>query len=91
MTLDRDVYVTYLGHATFLITTPGGKSLLIDPWLQNNPACPDQHKKIDSLDTMLLTHAHFDHIQDAVALDRGKASKSVETGALDSPGVGIGV
>ncbi len=33
------VLIKYLGHATFLITTPGGKKLLIDPWVQNNPAC----------------------------------------------------
>jgi len=67
MALDRDVAVKYLGHATFLMTTPGGKSLLIDPWVQNNPACPDEHKQLDGVDTMLITHAHFDHIQDAVA------------------------
>ena len=68
MALNRDVTVKYLGHATFLITTPGGKSLLIDPWVQNNPACPEEDKQVDSLDTMLITHAHFDHIQDAVEL-----------------------
>ena len=58
----------YLGHATFLFTTPGGKKLIIDPWIQNNPACPAADKKIDALDTMLITHGHSDHIQDAVAL-----------------------
>jgi L-ascorbate metabolism protein UlaG (beta-lactamase superfamily) len=68
MALDRNVSIKYLGHATFLMTTPGGKSLLIDPWVQHNPACPDEHKQFDSVDTMLITHAHFDHIQDAVAL-----------------------
>ncbi|MDA2935367.1 metal-dependent hydrolase [Acidobacteria bacterium AH-259-D05] len=57
-----------MGHATFIMTTPGGKSLLIDPWVQHNPACPEPDKQVDSLDTMLITHAHFDHIQDAVEL-----------------------
>lgn len=68
MALNRDVAVKYLGHSTFLFTTPGGQRLLIDPWVQSNPACPPEHKTIESLDTMLITHAHFDHMQDAVPL-----------------------
>lgn len=68
MQLNRDVKIKYLGHSTFLFTTPAGKKLLIDPWVQNNPACPEPDKSIDSLDTMLITHAHFDHLQDAVDL-----------------------
>ena len=58
----------YLGHATFLFTTPAGKKLIIDPWIQKNPACPAGDKNIEALDTMLITHGHFDHIQDAVEL-----------------------
>ncbi|MDA2924484.1 metal-dependent hydrolase [Acidobacteria bacterium AH-259-L09] len=71
MALNRDVVFKYLGHSTFLFTTPAAKTLLIDPWVQNNPACPDDDKKIESLDTMLITHTHFDHIQDAVELGKG--------------------
>lgn len=68
MPLNREVTIKYLGHSTFLITTPGGKRLIIDPWVRNNPACPEKDKNIDSLDTMLITHGHFDHIQDAIEL-----------------------
>lgn len=68
MAVNHDLVVKYLGHATFLFTTPAGKRLLIDPWVRNNPACPDGDKQLDSLDTMLITHAHFDHAQDAVEL-----------------------
>ena len=60
----------YLGHATFLFTTPAGKKLIIDPWIQKNPACPAADKNIETLDTMLITHGHFDHIQDAVELGK---------------------
>lgn len=70
MALNRDVDIKYLGHSTFLFTTPRRQSLLIDPWVQGNPACPEADKKLDSLDSMLITHAHFDHIQDAVQLAR---------------------
>jgi L-ascorbate metabolism protein UlaG (beta-lactamase superfamily) len=60
--------LTWLGHATFLVTTPSGKSVLIDPWLTGNPSCPDSHKKLRAVDVMLITHGHSDHIADAVAL-----------------------
>ncbi len=59
---------TYLGHATVRCDLPGGEVILIDPWVGQNPACPDEHKELDRLDAMLITHAHFDHIADAVEL-----------------------
>jgi len=60
--------LTWLGHAAFRITTASGKVILIDPWIQSNPACPEKLKKIEQADTMLITHGHFDHIADAVDL-----------------------
>ncbi len=64
----KGVKFTWLGHSTFRVTTPGGKTVLIDPWVMNNPACPDDQKKFDAIDFMLCTHGHFDHIGDAVEL-----------------------
>lgn len=61
---------TWLGHATFLFRSPGGKQLLVDPWLSGNPACPDNARSIRALDLMLLTHGHADHAADAVAVAR---------------------
>ena len=60
------VQITWLGHATFKITTPQGKILLIDPWTRKNPACPPEFKNIDKVDLMLATHGHSDHIGDAI-------------------------
>ncbi|MEO0249040.1 MAG: metal-dependent hydrolase [candidate division WOR-3 bacterium] len=60
--------VKWLGHATFLIQTPGNKVILIDPWVQGNPACPDTEKAIQRIDLMLITHGHGDHMSDAVPL-----------------------
>src|ERR1051326_1727528 len=68
MTNPDGVRFTWLGHATFKVETPGGQTVLIDPWVMGNPACPDEFKKLDKIDTMLCTHGHFDHIGDAVEL-----------------------
>jgi L-ascorbate metabolism protein UlaG (beta-lactamase superfamily) len=54
----------WLGHGTWLWETSEGKRLLIDCWLDGNPACPDEFKDPASLnlDGVLITHGHFDHI-----------------------------
>jgi L-ascorbate metabolism protein UlaG (beta-lactamase superfamily) len=64
----RGIKLTWLGHATFRIETPGGKIILIDPWVMNNPMCPEKEKTLKHVDVMLCTHAHGDHIGDAVEI-----------------------
>jgi L-ascorbate metabolism protein UlaG (beta-lactamase superfamily) len=59
---------TALGHATVRCDLPGGEVVLIDPWVMGNPACPEEHKTFDRLDAILITHAHSDHMGDAVEL-----------------------
>lgn len=61
---------TYMGHATVRCDLPGGEVVLIDPWVDGNPACPPEHKRFDRLDAVLITHAHSDHMADAVDLAR---------------------
>lgn len=68
MSLNRDITIRYLGHSTFLITTPARKTLLLEAWVKNNPACPEDAKTLEGLDTLLISHGHFDHLQDAVEL-----------------------
>jgi L-ascorbate metabolism protein UlaG (beta-lactamase superfamily) len=64
----RGIKLTWLGHSTFRIETPGGKTVFIDPWIMNNPKCPDADKKVKKADVLLCTHGHGDHIGDAVAV-----------------------
>ena len=75
--LGKDVEITYLGHSTFKFNSPGGKILLVDPWVMNNPVCPDDLKNIDHLDIMAVTHAHFDHIGDAAEIGNRHQPKVV--------------
>ena len=63
--------VLWLGQASVRITTPGGKVIMIDPWLTSNPKTPANWKQLSALgkvDLILVTHAHFDHFADAPAL-----------------------
>jgi len=67
MSLDKDISITYFGHSTFMVKSVEGKSIIIDPWI-NNPVCPESLHNIDSIDIMAITHGHFDHIADAISL-----------------------
>lgn len=63
--------VLWLGQAAVRIRTPGGKVIMIDPWLTSNPKTPAAWKQLSALgkvDLILVTHAHFDHFADAPAL-----------------------
>ncbi|MET0961754.1 MAG: metal-dependent hydrolase [Noviherbaspirillum sp.] len=65
--------VQWLGQATTRITTPGGKVIVIDPWITSNPKTPEKYKTLESLgkvDVILVTHGHFDHFADAPALSK---------------------
>lgn len=65
------VTVQWLGHAAFKITSVTGKTILIDPYLAQNPKAPARYKDLDALgriDLILVTHAHGDHVGDGPAL-----------------------
>ncbi len=75
------IQITWLGHSTFRIETPGGRTVIIDPWVMGNPKCPEAEKKIKNVDVLLCTHGHFDHIGDAV--DIAKQHNPVVVGIFE--------
>jgi len=80
--LSAETTITWHGHAAFEIVTPKGKVLMIDPWLKNpvNPQAKngkDPTAAVAKLDYILLTHGHFDHVGDAVALAKRTKARLV--------------
>ncbi len=69
------VKVKWLGHSGFQIDTPGGKTILIDPWIEGNPKATGDKSSISRGDFLLITHDHFDHSGDAFSI-------AEQTGAL---------
>ncbi len=65
------VQVHWLGQATFKLTSPGGKVIVIDPFILNNPKTPAEYKDLDKpghVVLILVTHGHGDHVGDVKAL-----------------------
>jgi L-ascorbate metabolism protein UlaG (beta-lactamase superfamily) len=69
--------ITWLGHSTFLLQSPGGKRILFDPWVTGNPRSPESAKKLGALDLILITHGHSDHTGDAVAIGRSSGAQVI--------------
>jgi L-ascorbate metabolism protein UlaG (beta-lactamase superfamily) len=86
--------VLWLGQATMRITTPGGKVIVIDPWLSTNPKTPAQFKDLKALgkvDLILVTHAHYDHFNDAPALAKMNNAPVYNAGGMGPAIVSLGI
>ena len=61
--------LSWLGHASFRLDSPGGKRIYVDPWLEN-PKCPDAEKAPERCDVLAVTHGHDDHVGSTIELSR---------------------
>lgn len=68
--------LTWLSHATWLVET-GSHRILIDPFFTDNPAATHQASDFDSIDHILITHGHFDHVADVAEIAKANDSKIV--------------
>eukprot|EP00127_Corallochytrium_limacisporum_P007369 Clim_evm6s249 gene=Clim_evmTU6s249 len=68
------IQVTWLGHAAFLINDEE-THFLIDPWLGNPKAPADAKDKASKAKAILVSHGHFDHVGDTVALAKQTGAK----------------
>ena len=87
--------ILWLGQAGFRIKTPGGKIILIDPWITGGPKTPPQFKNdlaaIGPIDLLLVTHAHVDHIGDAPALAKMNNTKLYGPADMVTPLIFLGL
>lgn len=58
---DSPTSLTWYGHSCVEIRTPGGKTVLLDPWF-GNPRSPKPAADVDRCDVLLVSHGHFDHL-----------------------------
>ena len=70
--------IQWFGQSAFKITTPGGKVILIDPFITKNPKTPEALKdlgKLKQVDLILVTHGHGDHVGDTARISKDYGAK----------------
>jgi len=83
--------ITWLGHATVLLTTMSRTRIVFDPWLEGNPKSPIGRADLGNVDVIAVTHGHFDHMGSVVPLaaDTGASVVCVPEMAAYFASVGV--
>lgn len=58
----------FFGTAAYELVTDGGAHVVIDPYLDKNPASPIKAADLPPVDLLLITHNAYDHVGDAAAI-----------------------
>ena len=67
MGLASDTTITWYGHSCVEVRSPGGLTILIDPWF-GNPRSPKPADRVERCDVMVVTHGHYDHFGEALQI-----------------------
>jgi L-ascorbate metabolism protein UlaG (beta-lactamase superfamily) len=85
----------WLGQASFRIKSPGGKIIVVDPWITGGPKTPAPYKTdlsaLGKVDLLLVTHAHVDHIGDAPAIAKLNNTKLYGPADMVTPLITLGL
>lgn len=69
--INKGIKITFFGHACFKLISPHGTTVLIDPWIKDNPQAPPKGSEdIGKLHFILVSHGHGDHLGDTIELVR---------------------
>ncbi len=68
----------WLGHSAFELTSNKGLNIMVDPFIQANPACPLKVNEVHP-DVVCITHGHADHFGDVVEIARNNPNLVVVT------------
>ncbi len=71
--------IVYNGHSC--VSVIGSKKILIDPYLSDNPRAAISPEDVDA-DYILVTHAHFDHLGDTIAIAKSTGATVVANNEL---------
>jgi L-ascorbate metabolism protein UlaG (beta-lactamase superfamily) len=88
------VDIQWLGQSAFRIVSLDDKVIVIDPFLTKNPKTPEVYKNLDRLgrvDLILITHAHGDHVGDAVDIARRTGARIIAPPGLSRTLVSLGL
>ena len=83
--------LTFHGHSCFLLETDEGQRIMIDPWLDENPAADIKTGDVEALDFILVSHGHSDHFDDCIPLAKKTGATVISTYELVSFVMGKGV
>ena len=66
--------IKWFGHSAFEIVV-GEQNLLLDPWLNNNPATNTKASDLKKVDLIAVSHGHSDHFGDTMEIMRNTNAK----------------
>jgi L-ascorbate metabolism protein UlaG (beta-lactamase superfamily) len=91
--------LTWIGHSCYLLEHDGTR-ILIDPWIDGNPAAKIKSGDVGKIDYILVSHGHSDHFADCVKIAKKTGATVISTfelvafcqkkGAKNGHGMNIG-